>query len=484
MSTLDTRPVIIGAGQDSRPVPENLNTAFGPADLAGTALREAAGGLNAVDVCFGVRLFGDSGPAFPNPFGASNNFPASVCARAGITAERYVYSHVGGQAPQTLVADAARLLMSGEAKTIAIVGAEAIANIKAAGKAGASPDWNESREEPLEDRGLYPPGPFIVSPAAVMHRISAPMYYYALFETARRHASGKSAADYRDDMAALWGGFAAVAADNPFATERSGLSGEAIVTPSATNPLVSTPYTKAMVARDRVNQGAAVVMTTFGHAKSLGITDVTFLHAHNEATDCTPIEREVFHASSAQAAVLRGLANGADMYDLYSCFPVVPLEAMELIGLSRGERPLSLTGGLPFFGGPGNNYSLHAIAEAHARVRGTNRTACVYANGGLASKHAAGLYSGEPPEQLSLRKEDPVEPARALAGENPSGRLLSYTVEHRRGAPSGVLIAGETDEGARFYARAGAERAGEFMERDPLGEAIATRTEKGINQLI
>ena len=483
MSTLDQLPVIIGAAQDSRAVPDDLDKAFGPAELAGAALREAMGGLNSVDVCFGVRLFGDSGPAFPNPFGASNNFPASVCARAGITARSHVYSHVGGQAPQTLVADAARLLMSGEAETVAIVGAEAIANIKAAGKAGASPDWSETRDEPLDDRGLYPPGPFIVSPAAVAHRIAAPMYYYALFETARRHALGKSRDEYRQDMAALWEEFAAIAADNPYATERSGLSGEAIVTPGPRNPVVSTPYTKAMVARDRVNQGAAVVMSTYGHAKTLGITDVTFLHAHNEATDCTPIERDVFHASSAQAAVLRGLAEGADMYDLYSCFPVVPLEAMALIGLARGECPLSLTGGLPFFGGPGNNYSLHAIAEAHARVRGRNLTACVYANGGLASKHAAGLYSGEPPAQVGLRKEERVEPARKIAGENPSGKLLSYTVEHRRGEPSGVLLAGETEDGARFYARAGAERAGEFLESDPLGEEIATRTERGVNQL-
>ena len=489
MSTLDHLPVIIGAGQSSQAVPDELDTAFGPVALAGEALRRALDGLglNAVDVCFGVRLFGDSGPAFPNPFGQSNNVPASVCAAAGISAGEYVYSHVGGQAPQTLVADAARLLMEGRAETVAIVGAEAIANVKAASRAGASPDWSDAPDAALTDRGLYPPGPFIVSGAAMTHRIAAPLYYYALFETARRSAKGASREDYRQTMAALWEDFAAVAADNPFATVRTAPSAADINTPGPKNPTITTPYTKAMIARDGVNQGAAVLLSTFGQAKAMGATDVTFLHAHAEGSDCTPIEREVFHASAAQAAVLDMIGEAgraADMFDLYSCFPVVPLEAMELLGLKRGARPLTLTGGLPFFGGPGNNYSLHAIAEAHARLRGTDRTALVYANGGLASKHAAGLYGGEPPETVSFDKFPQVEPARRIAGENPVGRLLSYTVEHRGGEPTGVLALGETDAGERFYARGGVDAAARFLADDPLGEAVTTKTHKGVNQLV
>ncbi|MGB6229866.1 MAG: hypothetical protein WBF53_07040, partial [Litorimonas sp.] len=121
MTALDRLPVIIGAGQAMRPVPDDLVRAFGPADLAGEALDRAFAdaGLSdrALDLCFGVRLFGDSGPTFPNPFGGSNNFPASVCARAGASAGKHVYSRVGGQSPQTLVAEAARKLMHGEVET-------------------------------------------------------------------------------------------------------------------------------------------------------------------------------------------------------------------------------------------------------------------------------------------------------------------------------------------------------------------------------
>ena len=59
-------------------------------------------------------------------------------------------------------------------------------------------------------------------------------------------------------------------------------------------------------------------------------------------------------------------------------------------------RGLTLTGGLPYFGGAGNNYSAHAIAEAVARCRNQpGSTAMVVANGGFMSKYACGIYSTE-----------------------------------------------------------------------------------------
>ena len=483
MSDLDRLPVIIGAGQAMRAVPADLDTAFGAADLAGEALARAFAdaGVDSrdVDIAFAVRTFGDSGPAFPNPFGGPDNLGAAAFARAGGQAARHVYSQVGGQQPQTLVAEAARLLMDGTVETACVLGAETIANVKAASRAGAAPDWNEATGVALEDRGPFDAGDFPVSPQAIAARIAAPVYYYALMESARRHALGDSEGDYRDRMAALWEHFAGIAAANPFAVQRSGLSGEAIVTPGPGNPLISTPYTKAMVARDGVNQGAAVLLSTYGRAKEMGVRDVTFLHAHDQAAEPHPLLREHLHRAPAQARVLEGIADHADMLDLYSCFPVVPLEAMRILGLEIGERPLTLTGGLPFFGGPGNNYALHAIAEAHSRVRGTHQTAAVYANGGLASKHACGLYGGKPPARVELRRSPDTPAARkAYAGDNPSGTVVAATVEHRRGAPTGVLVMAETDAGERFYARGGTE-----LGDDIIGDGIATETRGGMHSI-
>lgn len=505
MTKLDQLPVIIGAGQSMRPVPTDLDAAFGPVDLASDALdrafEDAKMDIRSLDLCYGVRLFGDSGPAFPNPFGRSNNFPASVCAKAGAKASSYVYGFVGGQSPQTMVAEAAQKLMDGEAETVAIIGAEAIANIKAAGRAGATPDWSETRDEPLDDRGLFgtagpgydPAKPYVpanpaagfgITMSAMMHRIAAPVYYYGLFETARRAALGLSKPDYDAQMGALWEDFAKVAASNEFAAIRTAPSADDIVTPSASNPMIASPYTKVMVARDGVNLGAAVILTTYGRAKAMGVSDVTFLHAHDQCVEATPLGRRRLDRSDAQAFVLNSVGRDADLYDLYSCFPVVPLEAMRILGLSIGDRPLTLTGGLPFFGGPGNNYSLHGIAEAHQAVRGTDKTAVVYANGGMASKHAAGRYSGTPPETVSLKRTPEVAPAKLLAdSDNPSGTLIAYTVEYKRGEPMGALIVGETEEGARFYARAGEDNLDPFLKGDPIGAKMVTETKGGQNMV-
>ncbi|WP_298918011.1 hypothetical protein [uncultured Algimonas sp.] len=488
MTALDRLPVIIGAGQDSRPVPDDLDMAFGPVALAGTALDRAFSdaGLadRSLDLCFGVRLFGDSGPTFPNPFGGSTNFPASVCVAAEARSARYVYDHVGGQSPQTLVAEAAQLLMDGQVETVAIVGAEAIANIKAAGRAGATPDWSETRDEPLDDRGPFAPGPFMVGPQALAHRIAAPVHYYALFETARRAAQGMTKDAYAAHMAALWESFARVAADNRFATVRTAPTAANIVTPDPDNPMISSPYTKAMVARDGVNQGAAVILTTYGRAKAIGAGDVSFLHAHDQCTEPAPLERARLDRAAAQDAVLQSVGRDADLYDLYSCFPIVPLEAMRVLGLDIGDRPLTLTGGLPFFGGPGNNYALHAIAEAHQAVRGTDRTAVIYANGGLASKHAAGRYSGSAPDAVQIRRSASPCPSVPIdANANPSGTIAAYTVEYRRGEPVGVIVIGEADSGARFYARGDIDLVGDFVRGDPLGEPVRTETHGGQNKI-
>jgi acetyl-CoA C-acetyltransferase len=87
-------------------------------------------------------------------------------------------------------------------------------------------------------------------------------------------------------------------------------------------------------------------------------------------------------------------ADQIDHADIYSCFPCVVDQAATQ--LNRKEKPMTLTGGLPFFGGPGNNYTLHAICEvvtACRRVPGSIGLA--HGNGGWMSKQAVGLYSAD-----------------------------------------------------------------------------------------
>ena len=82
-------------------------------------------------------------------------------------------------------------------------------------------------------------------------------------------------------------------------------------------------------------------------------------------------------------------------FDLYSCFPFPVFAVCDDFGLTADDpRGLTLTGGLPYFGGPGNSYSLHGIAETVAAMRDKPGSfGLVGANGGVMSKYSVGVYS-------------------------------------------------------------------------------------------
>ena len=48
--------------------------------------------------------------------------------------------------------------------------------------------------------------------------------------------------------------------------------------------------------------------------------------------------------------------------DVYSCFPSAVQVAVNELGLDD-QKPLTITGGLTFGGGPLNNYVMHSIAR-------------------------------------------------------------------------------------------------------------------------
>src|SRR5262249_29476284 len=135
----------------------------------------------------------------------------------------------------------------------------------------------------------------------------------------------------------------------------------------------------------------------------------------------------------------------------------------DMLGIAAADpRPLTVTGGLPYFGGPGNNYSMHAIAETMDRVRGRpGSIGLVTALGWYLTKHAVGVYCAAPKDGPFVR-DDPAPrqalpdaaPAPALARE-PSGpaRIETFTVLHdREGVPMRGLVVGRLDDGRRFLA--------------------------------
>ncbi len=505
----DNTPILIGCGQyvdRDAPAP---GRSLSPADMAAEAARRALADAGArgdlaatVDVLAVARLFEHSvrdQVMWPNPFGCSNNMPGSVARRLELTPRRAIYAEVGGETPQRLVNQMAEAIHAGEVRSALLTGAEALATIRNARRAGIELDWREEVDGEFED--LWPDQP-MTNDYEQRHGITFPIQVYCLFEQARRAELGLSADAYRARIGRVFAPFAAVAADNPYAQFPEARDADFIATPSAANFPLCEPYTKWMVAQDAVNQGAAVVMTSVGLARELGVPESHWvvLRAYSDVDERFVTERPRLATSDAQGLALARALDDAGLavddiahIDLYSCFPIAVTAACEHLGIDpEGDRALTLTGGLPYFGGPGNNYSLHGIAEVVARLRGTvGEHALVAANGGYLSKHSVGVYSraldgawqprSSAAEQALLREPGGVSVAERAEG---AARIESYAASYARGAPSGGYVVGRLADERRFLAvmEPGSERARELLfAADPVGAAITVRHAEGMN---
>ncbi|MEJ0064125.1 MAG: hypothetical protein WDM85_00845 [Caulobacteraceae bacterium] len=272
---------------------------------------------------------------------------------------------VGGQGPQHLHA-----IARGEAQTVLLTGSESISTVRHLMTRGETRDWAEQVDGQLEDRGY---GDSLLTRDLAVHGARTPIQVYALFENARRAQRGMDRAAYRLEMGRLFAPFTEVAAANPHAMSPEARSAEDLATITPENRLTSDPFPRRMVARDQANQGAALLLTSVGKARALGVPEDrwVYLLGGADVKERTPMERQdLAHSPAAALAVRQALdvagASLADMgaFDLYSCFPIAVFNICDELGLRPDDpRGLTVTGGLPFFGGAGNNYSMHAIAS-------------------------------------------------------------------------------------------------------------------------
>lgn len=489
----DSTPVLIGAGQASDPVDAADYHRWSAADLAAAAARAAledAGlGAAAVDTVAGVRQFEITTPFATAPLGRADNYPRAVAARVGADPGRAVLEVSGGQSPQHLVTEFAKAIARGEAGVVLLFGSEAISTTRAlAGKPGA-PDFTEAVGGQLEDRGYGLEG--LISSYEIDHGFTGAPSQYALFENARRHRLGATRGEYARSMGELFAPFTKVAAKNPHAAAPTERPADELVTVTGRNRLIADPYPRFVVARDQVNQGAALILTSAGKAREAGIPEDkwVYLHGYCDVRERDLMDRPDLSAgpasvrSAATALERAGVTAGdIDAFDLYSCFPVPVFNVCDGLGLSPADpRGLTLTGGLPFFGGAGNNYSMHAIAEAAAVCRARpGARVFVGANGGVMSKYSAGVYSREPrpfeihddgPVQAALNAVPPV-PVTRFPETGTVATVETFTVTTNWDRAWFGLVIGRLADGSRTLAATapGDEDALAFLQAEhPFG---------------
>jgi acetyl-CoA C-acetyltransferase len=302
-----------------------------------------------------------------------------------------------------------------------------------------------------------------------LHLALAPTMVYPLFETALRHVFGRDVEEHQKHISEMWSGFSEVAARNPHAWSREAYSAEEIRTVSPDNRLVCFPYPKRMCSNIDVDQGAALLLCSHEAAQSAGVPDerMVFLHAGVDGHDHHYVtERDTLTTSPgirfATRAALDAAGIGVDdiaHIDLYSCFPSAVQIAARELGIDPLARPLTVTGGLGFAGGPVNNYPSHAVATMVDRLRAEPGTyGLTTALGWYVSKHSVGVWSTASPTKPIARID--VQPhVEALPKREPAGPVAGeVTVEatavsfERDGSPAVGIVSAITDTGQRALA--------------------------------
>jgi len=502
---LDPRtPVLVGVGQASERITHPDYQARSAVELAADAVRQACTDTGAdasavaaaIDTVAGIRQVDNSLPGMPSPLGRTDNYPRSVASRVGADPRRALLDVAGGQSAQHLVTEFARTIAAGGADTVLIVGSEITSTTRHLAGRDDKPDFTEHVGGQLEDRGHGLEG--IVTRYGTDHGLAGAPNTYALLENARRARLGLSPQEYAQAIGELFAPFTRVAAKNPHAAAPVERTASELVTVTEANRRIAEPYTRYVVARDQVNLGAAVLITSVAAAQRLGIPrdKWVFLHGHADVRERDLLDREdlslapAFTLASRHALDVAGIGvDDIDFFDFYSCFPIaVFAPAVDGLGLTADDpRGLTLTGGLPFFGGPGSSYSLHAIAEVVHRLRDKPGSyGFIGANGGVLSKYSTGVYSTlptpwRPADSASLQARIDALPAPGWEkSANGWATIEAYTVKYdRAGTPTGVVVGRLELNSHRFLAMVlpdDAEMLALLATDQPIGERVFARS--------
>jgi acetyl-CoA C-acetyltransferase len=405
-----------------------------------------------------------------------------------------VYSGIGGTTPQELVNNTAEAMMRGELELALICSAEALATMRQAKKTGTRLPWRYRQSTP------FPWEPPHASEAN--HSVFQAWETFPLWDTARRARRGASLSDDAAEAAELMAAMTRVAAFNPHAWRPEMLSAAEIGTVTEANRYVGWPYTKHEVAVMDVDMSAALLLATRAKADSLGVPEEQRLYLSGWAyaeDPATVAERKDLSKSVAMAVAGRqALASAAltlsdiTAFDLYSCFPSSVRLSCDALGLALDdERGTTITGGLPYAGGPASGYLTHAIATAHGNLGGDVGHALITGVGMHMAKHVAAVWSSVPfgvpqtadPEELQAIVEAGQPRCQVLAGWSGAGTVLAYTVAHGRdGSAEQGLVVLDTADGRSLARVKDPELLADAESRELVGQAVVVTTDGTCNE--
>jgi acetyl-CoA C-acetyltransferase len=499
----ENTPVLIGAGQftyrgDPATSPSPTALLKIAAERAALDAGIGAAGLATINALAVVGYTIDSPGSKRGMIPHATNPPANLARQIGAQPRWSVYSEMGGNTPQYLINTLAERVARGETDLALTVGCEFLGSaMKRAGKGLPFDDWRADEDETLPEPQRIGDPRAGSTAYEIRHGLSRPINIYPLFENALRARDGRSIPDHQKRMGELFARFSKVAAKNPEAWFQTERQADELVAVSEKNRMIGFPYPKLLNAIMEVDQSAAVIVASEKKARELGVPEDKWVYLHGcaDAADLWhPLDRQDFHSSPAmrrtgqKAFEMAGIGiDQVDLIDLYSCFPVAVEIGAEALGLALDDpRGLTVTGGLPYAGGPGNNYVMHSVAVMMDKLRARpGAYGLITGNGWYLTKQSTGIYSTSRPAKPFEREDPKVLQAEIDALphpeiiETPEGpaTIETYTVVHRREGPFLGIVVGRDAAGRRFAANTPSDPAflAAFEAQEQVGRTGTVR---------
>ena len=438
-----------------------------------------------------------------NSFSLSNEDPLSeIAQRIDIKPDHSECTWIGASAPQWFANQMKQRISSGQTRLGLICGGEALASKKIASAKDNTRGWDQflPKKQSWMVGDLRDP----ITPYEAKYGLLLPINIYPLFENGLRYHEGLSMEQHQREIGEFCSSCSDIAARNQYAWFQKKKTTDEILDISDKNRMISWPYTKNMCSIMDVDQTAALFMTDESYAEELGIPKEKWIYllGTGNASDIWYVtERENFHSSpsvkvAADAAMLEADVKLEDInyFDLYSCFPIAARMTRNMLGLEKNDpRQLTITGSMPNFGGPGNNYSLHAICTMVEKLRENPQDiGLVQGLSWYISKHSVGIYSSE----VRSAKTHPVTDQfyeERLGGLKPttvveeaSGKAIveTYVLFHdRQGKPVHGVIVGKLKNGNRFLAKTdmGEDDLQSMMREECIGKSGKVFSKDGYN---
>jgi len=492
----DNTPVIVGVGDiiDKRKVngPDPLTLLGQASELAfqDSGIKNVIDYLDAIGV---VRFSVDFSTATNQSRFGYSNFPRSLANKIGVKKDiSELYSGMGGNAPQVLLQEISKKIHANEIHCALISGGEVLQTMISKLKSGEKLNWEDSAGGKPEIIGINDEG---FSEEEKKHYMDLPSNVYPIFANAIRSSKSQSSEEHLKECSELFSKFSKVASLNPKAWFPKFRTPEEIKEISDSNRLVGFPYTKYLNSMIRVNMASSLVVMSEKLTKELKIPQNKKVYIHGSCVlndiwnvskrpslNESPAIRECGKEVLSQAGIS---LSEISFLDIYSCFPsAVQIAQKELSLDSNDDRPLTVTGGLPYFGGPGNAYTMFSSSEMVKKLRSNpNEYGMVTANSWFLTKHAINIFSCKPPQEIDWEKDfiklqseiNSREIKNFNTKPNGLGKVISYTiVQGRKNLEYGIVI-GELEDKSKFIANILGEQS--FLKKLTENELLGIKGE-------